>query len=411
MAKGMRLLNKSIKLFPLPSAVALRRQLEQRASASSGGQRSGSQGGQSRSNGGSSAGASSARPAPARQASTGGSGGSASGSGGPGLRRRTSVGENGRSYSEDNERVVQQVLRFKGQDDAHFKVLGLSRSASASEVKKAYRKLALKLHPDKNAAPGADEAFKAISQAYEVLSDEDKRAGYERWGDDGEGTSGAASRGPGGGRPFHGRNGVYTAADAEDIFRMFFGTGGIPGQPGGGVRFYSQRGGGFPFPQQQREPEAEGRRRGGGGGFLQLLQLLPLLVLLIMSIFPSGDVAQRPFSLQRTAQFPLRRMTGQSGAKVVKDIPYYVRDDFARLYARDARTLRRVETMVQSEFQAKLETECDRQRQIKGRLNNEARRTRGAKQREAAVERARAYELTYCTELHSRFPEAKPRYR
>ena len=53
----------------------------------------------------------------------------------------------------------------------YYKILGLSRSASDDEIKKAYRKMALKYHPDKNSDPGAEEKFKEIAEAYEVLSD------------------------------------------------------------------------------------------------------------------------------------------------------------------------------------------------------------------------------------------------
>ena len=64
-----------------------------------------------------------------------------------------------------------------------YRVLGVEKSASAQEIKKAYRKLALKYHPDHN--PGdkaAEEKFKQISEAYEVLSDEEKRAKYDQFG-------------------------------------------------------------------------------------------------------------------------------------------------------------------------------------------------------------------------------------
>jgi molecular chaperone DnaJ len=66
-----------------------------------------------------------------------------------------------------------------------YEVLGINRSATDEEIKKAFRKLAFKYHPDHNHADTAGEAFKEINEAYDVLSDRDKRAAYDRYGHSG----------------------------------------------------------------------------------------------------------------------------------------------------------------------------------------------------------------------------------
>jgi DnaJ homolog subfamily B member 5 len=67
----------------------------------------------------------------------------------------------------------------------YYKTLGIQKGATDEDIKKAYRKLALKFHPDKNKAAGAEEKFKEIAEAYEVLSDKKKRDVYDRYGEDG----------------------------------------------------------------------------------------------------------------------------------------------------------------------------------------------------------------------------------
>ena len=115
----------------------------------------------------------------------------------------------------------------------YYEILCVSKSASADEIKKAYRKLAIKYHPDKN--PGdksAEEKFKEAAEAYEILSDNDKRARYDQFGHAGVG--GAAGGGGFGGGGFGG------GMSMEDIFSQFgdiFGGhfgGGFGGFGGGG---------------------------------------------------------------------------------------------------------------------------------------------------------------------------------
>jgi len=102
----------------------------------------------------------------------------------------------------------------------YYEVLGVSREASDQELKSAYRRLALKYHPDRNPGnDGSEEHFKSASEAYQVLSDPDKRAAYDRYGHAGVGAPGF-----GGGSPFAG--GVDISDIFGDLFGEMFNAGG-----------------------------------------------------------------------------------------------------------------------------------------------------------------------------------------
>ena len=104
----------------------------------------------------------------------------------------------------------------------YYEILGVSKDASKEEIKSAFRKKARQLHPDVNKAPDAEEKFKELGKAYEILSDDEKRATYDRYGEDGLNNAGFNTQGP-----F-----ASGFGDLGDIFESFFGDFGF----GGGSR-------------------------------------------------------------------------------------------------------------------------------------------------------------------------------
>ncbi|KAG2338592.1 DnaJ-domain-containing protein [Suillus weaverae] len=308
---------KSVNLFSTPEAAKLLESIE--AAEASGSSSSSTEAGPSTPNGNAQASSSSTETHPsasgAKHRNTGSANGTAGGMGGE-----------KREFTAEQLKVVKRVKACKVTE--YYEILSVKKDCEEAEIKKAYRKLALALHPDKNGAPGADEAFKMVSKAFQVLSDSQKRAIYDQSGSDPESRSGGmSSRGPGFSATQFGGEGEMSP---EDLFNMFFGGGGMTmnngfgGGPFGGPVFTASFGpGGFRTTRMRTNMGgAQAQQQGEGTqGRSLLMQLLPLILLIAFSFLSaipdmfSTSIPDPQYSFAPSTRFNAERQTSGLGIK------------------------------------------------------------------------------------------------
>ncbi|XP_078432363.1 dnaJ heat shock amino-terminal domain protein (DUF1977) [Wolffia australiana] len=231
-----------------------------------------------------------------------------------------------REYSEEQVSIIRQIKRQKD----YYEMLGVERNCTVEDVRKAYRKLSLKVHPDKNKAPGAEEAFKAVSKAFQCLNNEEKRRTYDANGTEEEPTyvRNAARR------DMNGFGGYYDAEfDADEIFRNFF-FGGMHQTPASYNTFRFRTGG-------RAAPAYHDTQGSGGLNLRVLIQLLPVLLLLLLNFLPSSDP---PYVLSRVYPYE-QRLETQRG------VPYYVKPEkFEEEYAYGSVKRMELEERIEREY-------------------------------------------------------------
>ncbi|GMI33893.1 hypothetical protein TeGR_g2793 [Tetraparma gracilis] len=325
-------------------------------------------------------------------------------------RARQESGADLRGGGTDKQKqAAKEILRSaKAGQNAHYKVLGIDKAASGADIKKAYRRRSLHVHPDKNPSAEAEEAFKAVGLAYSTLSDPAKRDTYDRFGDPDPAEGGGGAQGnPFAGMRRRGGGGMGQGdMDPDDVFRMFFGGGGAPGGGGGfggpGFRVYSN-GGGFGGFQQQRGGRRQERQEGGqeqGGGLGGLAQLLPILFFILLSFVNMEDTATtaaKHWSLTHKHPFTHPLETRTRG--VVKGIPFFVDDLFMRTVQRDPYKLASAEKEVDRGYETFLMNECRQQKRHKRNLEQKAlQRELGREEKERLHQNAQRFQTTRCDE-------------
>ncbi|XP_058187595.1 chaperone protein dnaJ 49-like [Rhododendron vialii] len=245
------------------------------------------------------------------------------------------------AYTEEQISIVREIKRKKN----YYEILGVEESCGVEEIRKAYRKLSLKVHPDKNKAPGAEEAFKAVSKAFQCLSNEESRKRYKLVGSDEEVFERrAAAPRRGGGQGFFDGD-----VDAEEIFRNFFYGGMNPA--GRNTQFGSFSFGpgmGVRMGNNNRNNNNNGNN-GSVGLAKALIQLLPVLLILVFSFMPSNDPV---YSISR--QYPYQyRFTTQKG------VNYYVKSGgFVQRYPPNSPERVRLEEQVERDYVSILAHNC-----------------------------------------------------
>lgn len=242
----------------------------------------------------------------------------------------TRTTKEGGKYTPEQMQEVQRILRTKD----YYDILKLPKTASEDDVKKAYRKFALKLHPDKNKAPGAEEAFKKLSKAVQCLQDAEKKNVYDRYGDEEHIPQGQRQR--------------YQQdfMTPEDLFAAFF---------GGGV--FHQHG---HHRQQQHHHHHHQGEEGEGVQRAHIFQMLPVVLLVLLTLasnFASRDNGSR-FSFTASGHYQHERNTATLNTN------YFVTTDFEQSYQEGTKPLADFERQVEIYYVRQLHSDCDYQEKV-----------------------------------------------
>ncbi|XP_004487841.1 chaperone protein dnaJ 49 [Cicer arietinum] len=212
-----------------------------------------------------------------------------------------------RNYTTENVKLISEI---KGKQD-YYSILGLEKSCSVEEIRKAYRKLSLKVHPDKNKAPGSEDAFKKVSKAFKCLSDDGSRREYDQgglvdefdWNYNQNNNFRRRRR-----RATNARDIFEDEFDPDEIFRAFFGQSDVFGRRNHIYRTRGGGGGGGVGSHHQRH-EFQG---GGGHHLMLLIQLLPLLIIVLLAYLPFSDPV---YSLQKNQSYQIPKITEDYGVQ------------------------------------------------------------------------------------------------
>ncbi|KAI9773848.1 MAG: hypothetical protein M1840_006073 [Geoglossum simile] len=308
--------------------------------------------------------------------------------------REHKQGNQDRKYTIEQKTAVIRVRKCS--PTAFYDILGLEevrKSVSDGEIKKAYRKLSLLTHPDKNGYEGADEAFKLVSRAFQVLSDPDKRKKYDTFGGDpdnrfGAGSTSSASS-PFGGfsrTPGSSRQGPVWEEEIspEELFNRFFGGGGgafaqFGGFGAGSQMFFDINGGPgfrvhtFGGNHPRRRPHDANRDGDAPTPTISssLSSLLPLLLLVILPLLSAlfSNSMQNPPGPSFRFDSPSPPHTMHRTTPRLK-VDYYLNPEEVSDWS--LRRLSQLDARAELNYISKLQMECENEIDQRGRLMQDA---------------------------------------
>ena len=224
----------------------------------------------------------------------------------------------------------------------YYEILGITKETSNDDIKKAYKKLAFKFHPDKNKSSKAEEAIKKIATAYQTLTDPKKRELFDKYGSEEEYREKMYQE--------RQKEFEYEDFDAYDIFDMFFGN--VDPEI---LRRQRRR---FRRAQAQQQAQINPRLV----KFMPLFNLIPLLLMSLSYILPYLFRTKELYVFVKNKDYPFEKKTQRF------KVHYYVGKDFLDKYKninKDSLEVRKLENEIENKYLTYLKIECQEKKQLK----------------------------------------------
>ncbi|CAI2361583.1 unnamed protein product [Moneuplotes crassus] len=267
-----------------------------------------------------------------------------------------------KNYTADEVKLCTQIL----QKTNYYEILGVEKKATEAEIKKKYRKLALRLHPDKNNAPKATDAFKKVSTAYMCLSDAKKRDIYDQHGTEDN---------------FRQNYGQYFREEEEfdpfDFFDIF--TGG---------NMYNQR---VRRNNYQRRQHAQNQGNQNQNPLAQLAPLFFVFLLMILANIGGNFATGSSYSFTMTSEF------NQKLISETHHVKYYVDQDTYNSLIQNDRERYNIEGTIEQDFYKQNLKECRYNKDVQSHWIRQARYyTQGSHKYNQNIEKANLIDLSSC---------------